>query len=353
MSRSVFLVVCTFILTIACKELFSPDVQNRKLPLVVDGLITDEAKPYSIRLTKAGRYDNTESYEYKFTAVSGAKVTVSDDCGHIYQFSERDSGVYLSDPAEFVGVPGRSYTLFIKTMDNQEYRSAPQILLPNVLNVKAESEFGTQVQLIDNGTGELVAKAVEGVNIYYTIESLEDTMTRFRFEHKVYKEYIELPNKKSCWALVLPYNGLINITDKYNTTINNIEKHNVCFVQYIENETWVEEGVDNLRIFNTQIAKIVQYRINPETYQYYKNINVILAASGKIFEPAPFQVKGNVTCISDNTSDVLGFFEASSISVSYYALYNGSSKIRYINSYEPPSEGGCFLEGPLPDWWVY
>jgi len=63
------------------------------------------------------------------------------------------------------------------------------------------------------------------------------------------------------------------------------------------------------------------------------------------------KVKGNMKCISDNTIEVLGFFEASSARISYYAIHNGSKNVLYLNGYAPYDDG-CI--GPIPpDWWVW
>ena len=349
MYRLIFFIACILLISTSCKELYTPEIENGKMPLVVDGCITDEAKPYSIKLSKALPYDNnynTNEYnninEYK--SVSNAMVTVSDDCGHTYKFTEFDyNGVYMSDPSEFVGVPGRSYTLFIKTADNQEYRSAPQLLLPNDFNVKVDAEFGTKDELVDDGSGTFYKKNVDGVNLLYTIKNNEDTFIRFRFDHKLYAEYVE--GKVQCWAKLLNSDN-INITYNYGTSTNDIEKHNVCFMPHIKFD--IASG-DTKVVFKL-ITKIIQYRLNSDTYQFYKNNYTILAATGKIFDPISSKVKGNVTCISDN-SEALGFFEASSARIGYYAISNGSNKLEYIKSYEPPYDFGC-PKGP-PDFWVY
>ena len=337
----------------SCKELYDPKIDVVETPLVVEGLITDEAKPYSIKLTKALPFNNNNNnvneYTFEYTGVSKAKVTVSDDCGYTYHFTEIDTGgVYMSNPAEFVGVPGRSYTLSIKTIDNKEYRSAPQLLLPNNFNVKVSAEFGTRDQLVVDGWGGYNKETVHGTNLLFDIENTEDTLIRFRFEQKIYKEDTEVPpGNKLCWGIVLQ-KDLINITDSL-TSNKNIEKHIVCFLPYIKPEEWTENGVDHLRVVTALIPKITQYRLNPETYQFYKNCNTLLAASGKIFDPIAIQVKGNIKCISDNTVEVLGFFEASSARISYYAIRNGSKTIYYRNGFAPV-DYGC-TNAPFPDWW--
>ena len=349
MRRRIILLAIILGAITSCKELYDPKIETVGTHFVVDGLITDEAKPYSIKLTKALPFNNNGDMNV-YTGVSKATVTVSDDCGYTYHFTEIDSGgVYMSDPAEFVGVPGRSYTLSIKTIDNKEYRSAPQLLLTNHFNVKVSAEFGTRDQLVVDNWGDYNKVTVEGTNILYDIENM-DTSARFRYGHKTYKQYTESGKTTNrCWGL-LPDNDLANIIDTYSTSAKNIEKHNVCFIPNAKNTSIIHEGSDYVIIITKLITKVTQYRLNDETYQFYKNVNSVLAATNKIFDPITLQVKGNVKCISDNTVEVFGFFEASSAVVSYYALNPGSKELQFIKSYEPPYDYGC----PTipPDFWV-
>jgi hypothetical protein len=350
MRRMIILVAIILGIITSCKELYDPKIDTVGTRLVVDGLITDEAKSYSIKLTKALPFNNNGDMNV-YTSVSKAKVTVSDDCGYTYHFIEIDSGgVYMSDPAEFIGVPGRSYTLSIKTIDNKEYRSAPQLLLPNNFNVTVSADFGSRDQLVEDGSGTFIKTTMDGVNILYDIENI-DTLTRFRFGHKTYKQYVETGKTTiRCWGLMPDYD-LVNITDNYNTSTKNIEKHNVCFIPNAKNGSIIIEGTDYVVIVSKFITKIIQYRLNDESYQFYKNVNTLITATNKIFDPITLQVKGNIKCISDNNDEVLGFFEASSAVVSYYALNPGSKELQFIKSYEPPHDFGC--PTTPPDFWVW
>jgi len=356
-STVILLVVIVGTIT-SCKKLYDPKINIVETPLVVDGLITDQAKPYLIKLTKALPFNNNNNSKYtnEYTGISKAKVTVSDDAGCTYNFTESDTGgVYVSDPAEFVGVPGRSYMLSIKTIDNKEYRSAPQLMLPNDFKVEVSAEYGTHNQLVEDGTGAYRIETIHGTNIFFDIENNEDTVIRFRFDHRITIQWvIPLVPPIIGWD-IWPNTDLINITDNYSTSTNNIVKNNVCFVPTTETNiigtkawlhgTMVDKFVDKF------VIRIIQYRLNNQTYQYYKNINTILAANGSIFDPIPSQVKGNMKCISDNTAGVLGFFETSSARYSYYAFNPFSKILRYVKSYEPPTDSGT--PNDFPDWWVH
>jgi len=341
MKSIVILFAVIFGTCISCKELFDPKLEVANSPLVVDGLITNQAKPYYIKLNQSLPFDNN-SVNIEYAGVSKATVSVYDNLGYVYYFKESDkNGVYMSDPSEFIGVPGRYYTLRIKIVDDIEYQSSPQLLLPNDFKVQASADYGTSDQSVDDGTGTFTRKTIPGTNIFFTIENNEDSVIRFRFEHKIFVEYGH-PSPPCPSAEPLPDNNLINITSNYSTSTNNIEMNNVCFVPTYD----VAKNKKCGYVFKF-VTKIIQYRLNNETYQYYKNINTILAATGKIFDPISSQVNGNVKCISNEKSKVLGFFEASSARYSYYALYSFSKRLEDVTKDSPPDNDPGYLTDSL------
>jgi len=106
---------------------------------------------------------------------------------------------------------------------------------------------------------------------------------------------------------------------------------------------------------------ITQYRINNETFQFYKNVNSLLSAQGKIFDPIAFQFQGNMSCKTNSQKLVLGFFEASSVKRMYVNIKPGTVTVNPMQSYDLPSAYGC-VSGISsetmpsvfpPDFWVY
>jgi len=348
----IILLIFTIGISTSCKDLFNPEEDTVNLPLVVEGLITDEATSYTVKLFTATKFSSNEDY----SNVTNAMVTVSDDCGNTYKFTETTSGIYVSNPAEFVGQPGRTYTLSVSS-DNYTFNSDPQLLFPNDFDVKTYAEFGSQNQLVDNGSDNPYVETVQGVNLLVDVNNNSDTLPRFRFVHTTYNEYkyyVQISPSIIygfyCWKY-LSDNDLFNLTTgDLQTSTKNIERHAICFIPKIEEVTAYFNGSAIPAYVIKQISKVSQYRINNETYQYYKDANSIMAAQGKLFDPIAFQLKGNMKCISNLKKEVLGFFEASSVRTGYYAIKPGSKDVSKIMSFEPPSLTGC--ASALPDFWV-
>jgi hypothetical protein len=159
---------------------------------------------------------------------------------------------------------------------------------------------------------------------------------------------------------------LINLTEeKYSIANSNIQRHIIGFVPTIYiTTTMYKDSVINAPIVN-QLIKIYQYRINHEAYQYFKNINSLLSAQGKIFDPIVFQFQGNLTCKTDSKKLVLGFFEASSVKTNTYYIRPGANKVNRTHDFIPPSPSGCSSSAAVadstsepvspvpPDFWIY
>jgi hypothetical protein len=368
-----YIAIIAFLVSIfsSCRNIYDPDIDSDQRALVVEGLITDQPGTYTVKLSTAVPFDSSGTTP----PVISAKVSIFDDCGNTYKLSESISGSYVSNPAEFIGIPGRSYTLHIETQDGNIYESTPQLLLPGNYNENAYGEAVSKDVLLEDAYGVVSKITVQGFNLLYDLYSSSDTSLRFRFQPVITTEY-NYSYKKSpmltynyyCWY-TSAVNDLVNLTqEKYQTSSKDIKKHEVCFVpkEYtllvscITDSAKKKDTLLNASIIN-RIVKVYQYRVNDETYQFYKNINTLLAAQGKLFDPVAFQFKGNVHCTNNSQKLVLGIFEASSLRINSYANRPGSKNFTKIQDFNPVPPSGCVgvsSQGPStngnpPAFWVY
>ena len=120
MNKSSFIYTLLLWLTLApsCVEPFYPEIEAYENILVVDGSITDENKPYLVKLSRSFSYG-----EYNHYPVQGALVMVMDDEGVSYDLAEEESGSYYSDRASFTGMEGRQYQLRVVLAGGRTYES--------------------------------------------------------------------------------------------------------------------------------------------------------------------------------------------------------------------------------------
>src|SRR5208337_1057731 len=140
-------IICFPALLSGCTEVFNPQISASNQILVVDGMITNAAETYMIKLSYASPYHSTTAVP----PVPHAVVTVKDDAGNEYGFTDMGNGTYVSNTSVFTGVIGRTYTLLIKTSDGTTYQSAPQVMKQTF---PIDSIYGTEVYV--TGPGEMI-----------------------------------------------------------------------------------------------------------------------------------------------------------------------------------------------------
>lgn len=110
----------------SCIDPIELDLDTGKTNLVVFGWVTNENVPYEIKLAQSNGYSDQSGYP----PVNAAEVFVTDQRNIRYDFNEvGQTGVYRSDPASFVGVPGLSYRLTIR-IDGKTYTSTSEHMPP-------------------------------------------------------------------------------------------------------------------------------------------------------------------------------------------------------------------------------
>ncbi|MFH1321473.1 MAG: DUF4249 domain-containing protein [Bacteroidota bacterium] len=96
----------------ACEKVIDIDLNSTNPRIVVEGYITDQPGPYTVKLTRTANYFDVN----EFDKVSGATVTISDDAGNSDVLAEQSPGVYETTAIQ--GVSGRTYTLTIDSEDD-------------------------------------------------------------------------------------------------------------------------------------------------------------------------------------------------------------------------------------------
>jgi hypothetical protein len=97
------------IVVISCTKVINLKLGNDSGKLVIEGNVTNVYGPQYIVLTHNVPFTNTNTYP----PVTGATVTVSDNMGNTYPFTEGAAGVYAS--GTFGGIAGNKYTMAVTT----------------------------------------------------------------------------------------------------------------------------------------------------------------------------------------------------------------------------------------------
>ncbi|GAB2949248.1 hypothetical protein GCM10027048_12860 [Hymenobacter coalescens] len=104
----------------SCTDVVPIDLPEPEPQLAVEGTITDQPGPYTIRLTRTGAYFTDQ----ELPAVRGAELTLADNEGHTETLRETAPGVYQTSSLQ--GKIGNHYVLTIKA-EGEEYRAETEI----------------------------------------------------------------------------------------------------------------------------------------------------------------------------------------------------------------------------------
>jgi hypothetical protein len=282
------------LMAVSCISPFTPEIETQTRYLTVNGLVTDANRRYEINLTLSRPLDETAAV----APARGAEVSVQDDQGHIWNFTEKGPGRYLSDSTLFRGVPGQIYTLRIEH-EGKQYESAPCILRP-------ASPIDTIVyEILDreiNASGETEKVVRVALNTY---DPAKDN-------HYFRWTFLET------WEIHLPFNLLT-----YETAVcwTSEESHSILIAN---TEALSEDRITDfpLTVFNNSTDRgqykysmlAFQYSINYEEYEFWDNVKKVSENTGGLYDVIPAAVPGNVRCITDPEELVLGYFSVSGVS---------------------------------------
>ena len=301
-----FFVLAIVFTTYTCIDPYIPKLGNYTSILVVDGLITNENRSYTVKLSYTTREKDSISKK-----ISDATVSISDEDGNITNLVSTGNGIYRTDSLSFQGASGKSYQLHIATSDGEEYLSDTCKMFP----VPAiDSLFYAKDQkVIEN---ENVKR--DGISIYLnTSKGPEDKyFLRWAFE-ETWKFIV--PNPTRC--------TYINDSTIFFLPLS--EVHETCWKQAGSTEiltgsmlkgvssaitgqplTFICPSLSN-RLSVRYSILVKQYSVSQKEYNYWNNLKKMSETQGDIFGSQPFAVPGNVRNINNPEEQVLGYFQVS------------------------------------------
>ncbi|GAB3332446.1 hypothetical protein GCM10027299_38950 [Larkinella ripae] len=282
----------------SCIDQVSLPIRNEAPQLVVDGLITNEKPPYSVRLSYSGSFVFGQETPQDQT-ISNATVTLSDDAGRstAMRHDPFKPGFYRSTDSSFIGQPGRTYTLHIRLADGKSYVSAPEKMPANP------------------GIDSVYARftPTESITLpyqYYFYADITDPATEtnyYRWTAYTYTSRIAvgIPCCLGCPGRC----------------------YDRCWLQYASQDVNIlsDQGVNGNRlpqrlvmrspIYNPgpTLVEVQQYCLTPAAYQFWKLYKEQQSRTGTIFDPLPASVIGNISNVNDPEDRALGFFGASAL----------------------------------------
>ncbi len=123
----IFLAIIGILLFLtSCEDIIEIDLNSIEPKLVIEGFITDQSEPCTIKLSLTGDYFDPGIYP----PISGAAVTVEDMHGTLYTFEETEPGFYTS--ASIQGISNTGYAMEVWT-EGEHYQA--EVTMPECVNI--------------------------------------------------------------------------------------------------------------------------------------------------------------------------------------------------------------------------
>jgi hypothetical protein len=304
-ANKIFSLFLLGLLVSTCIDPFNPNIKGKESLLVVDGLITNENRTYTVRLSRTVQTQNEDP-----VMVSGAWVTISDGTGNTYPLMESGAGIYKTDSLSFLGEEGNTYTLHISTPDGGQYSSDPAIMYPVS---KIDSIYFAKDQEITNNSTEIL----DGIRIFLDTGNQGggeyfrwtfDEWWKFSVPNPKRYNYIDqftIPEvdtlKQVCYSHSTSDDILIHSSESSQS--GSIKRQPVLFVGSDQSD----------RLLIQYCIDIKQLSLSPVEYQFWEQLKEINDGGGDIFDKQPFSIIGNVHNLQSPSEPVLGYFQVSAV----------------------------------------
>ena len=350
MRKELIYILFLLILCGSCEEYYTPTIETIEGQLVVEALITNDLSQNFVHLTTTSSfYDKTAP-----KVASGAIVELVEVNGSSIPGVENVPGYFY-----FSIVPevGRDYMLRIR-LNNETYESQVMKMppLPQINNFYS-GHVDKKIYTTD-GYGVPMANVVQGREMYADLP-VTNSLAYYRFNIRTVLEWIYAPPGNRGPLPPLHYgwqsyneNAQFNIAGpKQFSMANKIEKHLVLFLPYDARSLLKRDSIPN-----GWIVIVNQYGTSKEAYDFHEKLNSQFAARGSLFDPIQTQIYGNITCTSNPSKIVFGYFDLNSYRQYRYYIYmsapdpNNPNIPRQIFRYPYIPDSGETVPYP-PDWW--
>ena len=278
----------------ACIKQVDVATRNEKPILVVEGDVSTDSVPYTVKLTYSGPITYSDAIPDQYLE-KDAVVTISDDNGHTTPLSYTTQGVYQTTDPSIIGKVGTSYSVTVLLKDGRRYISKPEKIktaLPiSAIDVSFVNKFDFNLPTYMNIA--IDTKDPAGEENYY----------RWTYQAWILRQTHGVGCGFGC--VIFEY----------------------CYQHYVENDLHILSDADvngndiknqtvgraYIYTFGNPYLEIGQVSLTREAYQFWKAYQDQQTRTGGILDPLPAAIKGNVYNAANANDFALGYFSASAI----------------------------------------
>jgi len=288
------------ILLASCVEAYWPTIDKYENRLVVDGGITDQPGPYTIRLSLSSSID---SAIYK--PFVNCELVINDEEGTSETLNEVEPGVYMTNIDGIKGETGKSYQLTIHTPSDRVYRSGFEELLAGE---KIDSVYGR----IEYREVEEYDYNLQGYQFYVDTKLAEKDTNNYLWRLEATFHY------QSDYTIRWIFDGELNWFHGPDSLFN-------CWKTYVVEDFFSMSTRSlstpkivayPLHFVNTETRQLSvkysllvrQYTLNQNAFKFWDALREQNASSASLYAVQPYQIRGNIYNVDDPNEPVLGYF---------------------------------------------
>lgn len=330
-----YLLISALIVLSSCTEKFWPNLNDKyDRLLVVDGKITNEPGPYTIKLSTSSPIESGE-----YSPLVNAKVLIIDNQGNSELLNENEPGIYQTDPNGIQGIIGNQYKISIET-NGKLYESEFEEL-KNAVGIESIDASWEKRTTSNSVTDEY------GFQFYVSTETAEEPINFF------YWEISETYHYQSLYLIYSIYWGEGNLgKNGFERLLTNTDSLKNCWLTQDVRErfTYTTKNLTSPKINQLPInftsngikfrfkyaLQVKQYNISENAYAFLNSLEEQNDIEGSLYTAQPYQILGNVRNINDPDEAVLGYFLTASVSISQPVLLK-----RPLGYNTPINYGSC------------
>gem|GEM_PF-412491 len=319
----------------SCLDRVAVPIRDETPRLVVEGMITTERPPYTVKLSYSGKFEFSGPPAAQ--PILGAEVLILEEGGRQTRLSAsgREPGQYVTVDTTFVGRAGRRYTLRIQLPDGSRYESRPE-QMPSPVPI--DSVY-SEVELNSNSLRPPV---------FRFLISTKDPASEANFYRWTATAYgirraggVVCPPfgtafcYQNCWYA--EYSSVFNLLSDRIVNGNTIRG-----VPVISNP---------VRWIGPQLVEVKQYSLTREAFQFWRRFEEQQSRTGSLFDPLPAPIVGNIVRIDKPEETALGYFSASALAIRRQRFEWPTTLPPAVVSYIltlPIPPGDCRLAYPSP-----
>ena len=285
-----------------CIYEFTPRSGKLENLLVIYGMVTNENGPHEITILKTKKINSTVN-----ETVSGAKVSIFDDKGNTVPLTEDSLGNYYT-PETFAGQIGAKYKLNIELQEGKKYESDYVELLdvPDISELEADTMTKPATGTNAESSGYqfyISTKPGTSEQKYYKWDVFEDWEYRIPYLISAYWDgtvlyQIDPPLPNKCYVHTQFNDIYISSTKNFQT--NYITHYPLNFTR------------GSLKFQYKYGIYVRQYALSEFSYKYWNSAKENNQPD-PLYSQQPYQLTGNIKCISNPDETVYGIFEASAV----------------------------------------